>query len=570
VVSPGEREEIKREVLDDVKKALDKQKEDVRDEIRAQLVNQAATRALEEELQSPAEKKKLELFEVDGFYRVRPELFYDFDLRRGADPNGFQLFPRPGNNPASGAKALADANMRFRIEPTLNVSEDVRIHAQIDMLDNLIFGSTPEGGFGLSDRTVFVGLAEDQVPPTANRNWINNSILVKRAWGEVTTPVGQFVFGRMGNQWGLGMYANAGNCTDCDFGDTVDRFMFVAKVADYYVVPIIDFVSEGPTSISTHQLLGQPFDLAQIDDARDYSIIIAKRDTDLEISRKLQANQTILNYGLYFTYRRQAFDAADFESGTNPYSGDQTTPISFVPRDESLYIPDAWFKLRTRRLRVELELASVLGSIGSSALTSAQQATAAELTLRQLGVAGESEYRVLDSLSLGLDAGFASGDRSPGMGNLPGRTGTVQAGMIEGPQFCTDPSCAVRDTNINNFRFSRDYRIDLILWREIFNGITDAIYVKPGIKYDLTEGFTLWSNLVYSRAVFKESTPSAGQSANLGIEIDAGARFSGDGFTAAVAYGVLFPMAGLNNNTSIPTLSASTAQTVRGWFVIKY
>jgi hypothetical protein len=29
-------------------------------------------------------------------------------------------------------------------------------------------------------------------------------------------------------------------------------------------------------------------------------------------------------------------------------------------------------------------------------------------------------------------------------------------------------------------------------------------------------------------------------------------------------------MAGLNNNTSIPTLSASTAQTVRGWFVIKY
>ena len=38
--------------------------------------------------------------------------------------------------------------MRFRIEPTFNVSEDIRLKAQIDVLDNVVLGSTPDGPYG--------------------------------------------------------------------------------------------------------------------------------------------------------------------------------------------------------------------------------------------------------------------------------------------------------------------------------------------------------------------------------------------------------------------------------------
>ncbi|MGC4117549.1 MAG: TIGR04551 family protein [Myxococcales bacterium] len=352
VAEKVEREQLKREVLDEVKRALDKQKEEVRDEVRAQVATQSANRALEEEFQFHEEKKKLELFELNGYFRVRPELFHQFDMRRGADPMGFHLFPLPLQNPQG--KTLADANMRWRLEPTLNVSEDVRIHAQIDLLDNVILGSTPDGGFGLSDRTIWVadGNNANQVPPTAGTNWIRDSIQIRRAYGEVNTPVGQLLFGRMGSQWGMGILRNSGNGIDSDYGDTVDRFMFVAKVADHYIVPMIDFVAEGPSSAQRAQMMGQPFDGEQLDDATDYSLAIARRDSDLEITRKLAAGQYILNYGAYFTYRRQSTDA-DAYYRQNLENFDPQATGGFLPRDAQLYIPDIWLKFQTKKLKLE-------------------------------------------------------------------------------------------------------------------------------------------------------------------------------------------------------------------------
>ncbi|HCF58111.1 MAG TPA: TIGR04551 family protein, partial [Myxococcales bacterium] len=59
--------------------------------------------------------------------------------------------------------------------------------------------------------------------------------------------------------------------------------------------------------------------------------------------------------------------------------------------------------------------------------------------------------------------------------------------------------------------------------------------------------------------------------ADLGIELDIGAQYtSGDGFLAGVAYGVLFPLSGLDNYSGATLDEAQTAQTVRGWFGIVY
>jgi uncharacterized protein (TIGR04551 family) len=569
-----EREQLKREVMDEIKRAMDKQRDEVRDEVRAQVATQSANRSLEEDFQIHEQKKRLELFEVDGYFRVRPELFHNFDLRRGTDANGAQIFPRPLRDPSG--KTLADANMRWRLEPTLNVSEDIRLHAQFDLFDNLILGSTPEVG---DKRVLFAVDSPTQVTPTALKNALLNSVQLKRVYGEVNTPIGQLFFGRMGSHWGLGMLANSGNCVDCDYGDTVDRFMFVAKVGDFFVVPMLDFISEGPTSATSSELLGPTFDRDQGDDARAYSIAIARRDTDAEITRKLQAGQRIFNYGLYFIYRHQSWDTAPNQGNAVL---DPTTTLGFVPRGANLYIPNLWFKFQTPKLRIEAEVAGIFGKIGNSA-TTLDGALGQSLTVTQVGAVAQADYKALDALSLNLEFGFASGDKAAGLGNSPGNSASpaagTQPGQIDGPQFCLDATCRTLDNRITNFRFNRDYRVDLILWREIFNGVTDAIYIKPGAKYDLTEGFSVWANLIYSRAVFGESTPSSHLDgsgnlvgdANLGVEIDGGIRYdSGDGFQAAVAYGVLFPLAGLRNNLPNPAVDAQTAQTVRAWFVIRY
>jgi HAD superfamily hydrolase (TIGR01509 family) len=38
------------------------------------------------------------------------------------------------------------------------------------------------------------------------------------------------------------------------------------------------------------------------------------------------------------------------------------------------------------------------------------------------------------------------------------------------------------DTTVDNFRFSPDYHLDLVLWRRILGQVSDAVYVKPTVR----------------------------------------------------------------------------------------
>jgi len=52
------------------------------------------------------------------------------------------------------------------------------------------------------------------------------AVRIKRAYGEVLTPIGLLSAGRIGSTWGLGMLTNGGDCVDCDSGDAADRIAF--------------------------------------------------------------------------------------------------------------------------------------------------------------------------------------------------------------------------------------------------------------------------------------------------------------------------------------------------------
>jgi uncharacterized protein (TIGR04551 family) len=258
-----------------VREEVEKAKEEIRNEVRAEM---QGAQAAAEFLGAVAEGPKLEFLEVDGYLRFRGDLFDDFALGRPADAAGYRIFPTPVRAQSNNG-TLATANMRFRFEPTLNVSEYARVRAQIDVLDNYVLGSStgPLFDFPGSPYPVpFYGSSRVLVPNdrTADRD----AVLPKRAWAEVQTPVGLLSFGRMPSHWGLGILANDGAGLDQDYGDTVDRLQFAiapvtTPVGKLAIVPILDFDAEGVLQEDQQNPSGgQPFDLDSADDARTFGL----------------------------------------------------------------------------------------------------------------------------------------------------------------------------------------------------------------------------------------------------------------------------------------------------------
>src|SRR5690606_19594759 len=102
-----------------------------------------------------------------------------------------------------------------------------------------------------------------------------------------------------------------GNCLDCDYGDTVDRLMFVTEIFDgIYVAPMLDFNVEGLLA-SSRTGIGADTDLSNLDDSHSYNLAIAKRDTPQQARAKLDNDRAVFNYGLLFSYRYQSFASTD-------------------------------------------------------------------------------------------------------------------------------------------------------------------------------------------------------------------------------------------------------------------
>jgi uncharacterized protein (TIGR04551 family) len=503
-----------------------------------------------------AAKPPLNVLDLHGYLRLRGDLMSGLHL--GLSPREF--YPQFPKSATGKEDTLAGANMRFRLEPTINISEDVRIMAQIDMLDNLILGSTPDG-YPKNAYYPLVAFSQGQIPPSDGFNALKDSIQVKRVWGEVMTPVGLLRFGRMGSHWGLGILANdggpahfdrgplvtqpdpfgtTGQCFDCDYGSTADRIMFITKIFGHYVVPMIDFTSEGPYFTRLNEVGGQPYDLDQLDDVNSWIIAVAKRDKPEDIKRALEQDEWVLNYGIYFVFRNQAYDAIEFQT-QDPSQGPLQSIENYAIREAEAYIPDVWVRFMWQKLRVELELVMIAGRIGYDALAGNLDAdgnligtlAGEEVKIFQLGGVLQADYSMLnDQLILGMEVGFASGDDSPYFGVRP----------FDEKQY----DHALGDDNVENFRFNLDYHVDLILWRQIIGTVTDALYVKPTLQYNIAEGLGTKVSAIYSSAIYKDST--RGKAHPLGLEFNIDFfYFSDDKFHAGLSYGILIPFSGMTD-----------------------
>jgi len=489
-------------------------------------------------------------FSLKGYLRVRFDVLDNFDLDHGPTPTtGRPLFPVPPSD--SGRGPLASANMRLRLEPTVRIGLGVSVHARVDVLDNIVLGSTPDG-LPASAFAPTSGASARALPPAAGINASVDSIRVKRVWGQAVLPFGTLSVGRMGAliDWGTGFFINSGGCLDCDLGDEGDRIALTMPLFGHLVTFAFDFGASGPTSASLG-LYPQAFDLDRRDNVLSWALAIARYDLPRVVERYRRAGRAVIQYGLLASLRSQRYDVPAYYLTAD--LDREYGPDDVVKRDLLAFAADLWFGLRWGGLTLDVELALLVSSIGNASLLPGT-VLLQRITARQLGGVARARYR-WRRWTFGLELGFASGDNAPGFGVRSSLDQlTSQPGDLDGPQFRLPG-----DTTVNNFRFNPDYRVDLILWRRVIGAVSDAFYARPSVRWEPLRGLALWSAAITSLAIEPASAP--GGTRPLGVELDAGASYRfAPGFEVSLMYGLLFPLSGLDNARL--GLDAAIAQTL--------
>ena len=606
-----------------------------------------ALRPIEEVRAQPARRRRVQLFDLHGYMRMRGDYFHrlhlgldDRDSNNDLLPNKFfrppaeqgenreetgsstflandaDCFARLTEAGVSATRATtrcqrrngtASANLRLRLEPTLHITDTVKVHSQVDLLDNVVLGSTPDT-FRFDNPNAPIDLyTRSQVPPSAGVNSFDDSILVKRAWGHVRFGFGlDLQFGRMPWSWGMGMVANHGNGyargddsdiirhLDRDFGDSVDSVRLAFDFGKdrrrtHKLAVSWDWASSGPTYAWTQgpeygngRLVGQTISAEKFDNVYQWSASLERRDDMDMLRRKLSLGSPVFNYGVMTWLRYQdvdlvgggagTFDGIDGALADSPYNE------LLIARRAFVVTPDLWMRFNWRTLRVELEAAGTFGTFRAlddsvtlddtlSDPTFLESISADQLqrkTIANFGYALEFKYGFFkDRFHIGFDQGFAMGDVTAGP-NAPDVGAALPARDDNGDN---------NDTNnlVSNFRFNPAFNVDMILFREILGTVSNAAYFKPWAAFYFFDSFSARVDVEYAMAANRLST--IGRRFSYGIELDGAMRYHDrrEPIFFQVQYGVLFPLGAFNRiRADGAPEDARAVQTVQGQFGIRF
>lgn len=549
-------------------------------------------------------KRATQIIEIDGYLRLRTDWLYKMHLgqgysgpRNGMGTESLPPFPLPLEcgkvswdipDNRCGANSLGSGNLRLRLEPTINVTDQVRVQAQVDVLDNTIAGSTPDSIVNVrrpsdrSGRAPLSSLYTTQDPPELNRNSLVSSVRAKRAWGEVETEFGTLWFGRMPWHFGRGLSWNNGACQDCDGGTTVDRVMAVTQLYGHQISLAWDFGAQGHHAgmidLGQKDLNAPPLDLSQGDDVLELMGSITKYDDPRRFQSRLDGGEMVVNYGLQLVLRSQSHevyevkpppaDAMGADTVDRPLTREDLAASLHKNVDALVVLPALWFKLGWKILTIEAEADAVLGRIGDATPLLDPTTADKRLTLRSLGWVVASELHLFsNTFFVGLETGGATGDQAENKEdylNYRWRSVKQPAG----------------DNTLADFKFSPEYHVDEILFRRILGTVTNAIYIKPQLTYWLNladpRQLGISAAAIYSIAPTQVSTP--GNALSYGIELNLGLQYRNpaDGFYAGFTWGVLFPMGALDRPGKMDRplwrydQDAQTAHVVRTFLGVRF
>lgn len=551
-------------------------------------------------------RRRTKVIELDGYYRVRSNYLYKMNMDQGYAPSGttpgaLPPFPVPsqctkglsastptpgGSFPGCSDKTLSDANMRLRIEPTINISDQVRVRTQLDIFDNMILGSTADSQVNpyVPDQVSSSGnpMQTNGAAPTdvlsTTQNSYASSILAKRAWGEIDTELGSLRFGRMPWHFGRGMYFNRGACADCEGGTTVDRLMLLTTVYGHQLSVAWDFGAQGYhvgyTDLGRHNVGGFPLDLTQKDDVTQFMGALTKVDDERTWNERIAAGDLVVNYGAQLVYRSQDYATFNINPPTgSTFQNQNPATLSAYDLGNSLtvdvnallFIPSIWFKLGWKALTVEFEGTLLAGKMRNAGpLRRAATSDDPGLRILQAGWVLASQLKLYsNALFVGFETGGATGDQAE------------MAYMSNGTPYYPYLNYRWRsvpqpqgDRSLNDFHFSPEYHVDEILYRRILGTVSNSVYVKPSIAYwlDLDSSkireVGVSGAVIYSLAPVPVSTP--GNALSYGVEMDLGLHYRNtrENIFAGLTWGVFWPMAALaraGGNADAPLWGANAA-----------
>ena len=518
-----------------------------------------------------------------GFFRVRPELLVGGDLGPGYSPVPEPLGLATGVDPDAGA--LAWASMRLRYEPTVMVASSFEIHLGLDAFSNTILGSSPAAA-GRPDLVTDL-LGDAQVPPSDGDIGFRDVLTVREAWARwLAFDALDLRVGRMVDHFGLGLVRNDGACDDCDGGTIVDRVLVGVTVSGFRIQAGWEFTATGATTdlaFPSERAAGQPKDFGQEDDVSTYTIEAGRFATTVAEQRERarildEAREWSIEWSLFSSFTDQPrstseqLDEASVECAAAGELRDGQ-PIQAYDcirafrRGAFFWRPGLWFlaeqhPAHDERVRIEVEAAGLFGEVAHPQRFVDDDEEVAKV-FQGLGLAFELEWQRA-ALGLGVDGGFATGDNGEHIGVLDGQD------VVDPDDDAYATNDALRDNGtVTSFIFNRDYRLDLILFRQVIGAVTNAVYLKPWVSYDLFRSddlrLSLRFDLLWAAAMRPSGTPGDGQQWGLELDGHVGLETTG-GFTATLGVGLLVPFDALRDPvTGDDPEPAGALRGVLGW-----
>lgn len=452
---------------------------------------------------------------LHGQLRLRTLAGLDLDLDRGPSPtSGEPLF-------APGLPLAADA--RLRLTPSLFVGDDLRLFADVDVLSTSL------------------GPAATGIPWAArdgDARAMAASALDVRALGvDWLLPIGVLSLGRMPAHFGLGLGANDGADLDDDGGDRADRIAFVAPFLGALIAAALD-LGPGPSASSFG-----PTTRALSIGEQAVSVGAMRWHAPWEADLHRQARRPLVDGGAALSLEWQSADAAP------PWvSLDPTRAVNTVRRDAHLAVVDAWargvwgrFSLEGEAWAADLGIDNPSPWPGVVVRRTVRGNPAAAALVGEVRPLDDAHGRISDALRLQLELGAASADPAPGFPDVAPTafTGAV-AGDVFGPQVDLKRG---GDARYDAARLHPLHKVDLILWRTLLGGVSEAAYGRLHVDGAPFPWLRLDGALVYSHAVSADSAP--GGVAPLGVEVDVGAEARLGGSSLRLDAGSLLPLGGL-------------------------
>jgi uncharacterized protein (TIGR04551 family) len=422
-----------------------------------------------------------------GLMRLRGQWIED-----GSLGNGTSGLPATLSAP----DRLAQADLRLRLTPTLELGSYARIQGMVDVAGRTVLGSDARDDSIAGRALSFEGSGPVRDAFAARRLWASFDV-----FGLATVDIG-----RMGDHFGLGIARNDGRDPRADWQSDVDRVRVAVELFGLRIRVMRDNMATTPM---LNKGLGAEDPVYPLADSTDVVRWLA------EVEDARPADAPGLHWAFALGYQDQAVALA-LEHGDDPQGKLQSdciprgTCVQLVTRGATLVLPQVYLAWNRKRpwgeLHFAVEGAARLGTIDN---TDALASTDTSKTIVAGAFAAEAGLR-LGRQHLRVQGGYASGDGEGGFGVLDRQNLTR-----------TTPAGEVHRSLITGYAMHRGYLVDGLLFREVIGAVANAAWVRPAWRMELwlptrDSGLTLEAAALLAMSARIGATP--GRARWLGIE----------------------------------------------------